>query len=164
TAVDAGANLLSVCERCRRAGAYASGPEAGEPYPEVVDEGSPELGVGPFQGIPLVAVATDFGLAQPVAFGFGITSQHGYPGRRYSTDYTFEDPSVSGPPQRYDVLEQDVAAAFLSAAAAYEVTRQLAVGARLSWGLVSLRGKSAVWALPGNFDEDVATDGLVEID
>lgn len=170
TTIHIGANLISMHQSFDRAGSYeVTGedpplPYEGEPYPEVENQPRPDLGVGTFQGLPLISVATDFGLEAPIGFGFGLVVANGYPERKFRPDYVFDDPTEGPPPQRYDIMKQKVEAAFPSVAVAYSVLDNLDVGARFSWGIVTLEAESAVWGLPGNFEEYVGRDGLFTVE
>jgi long-chain fatty acid transport protein len=169
TSIHLGFNFVAFNQTYQRAGVYEA-PEEGEPppwtgdpYPEVKNESTPAIGFGRFQGIPLLGVATDLGLDLPVVFGVGVIADHGYPERKISEDYQFEDPNRPPPPQRYDIIEQDVSAAFPSLAVAARVTPWLDVGVRASWGFAGSKGKQHVWGIR-NYSEDVHRDGEFELD
>lgn len=169
TSIHLGFNLVDFDQTYQRTGSYEA-PEEGEspswvgqPYAEVSDNSKPAVGIGGFQGIPLFAVATDLGGASPVVFGIGLIADHGFPEREYSEDYQFEDPDVPPPPQRYDIINQDVSAAFPSLAAAYRIVPQVDLGVRVSWGFAGSKGKQQVWGIR-NYPEDVHRDGQFEVD
>ena len=162
TVIHIGFNLVDFSQTFQRAGNYED-PAFSGPYPEAKDESTPAIGIGEFQGIPLVAVSTDLGLDLPIRFGAGLIAAHGYPERLYAEDYVFEDPNEPPPPGRYDVLEQDVFVAFPSIAVAYSPIEKLDVGARLSYGFAGLKGKTAVWGVR-NYDEEIASDGIFDVD
>jgi long-subunit fatty acid transport protein len=92
-----------------------------------------------------------------------MIADHGFPEREYQEDFMPDDPDTAPPPQRYDIIEQDVSAAFPSIAAAYPITSALAVGLRLSWGFGGSKGTQFLWALR-NYPEDVRTDGRFTAD
>jgi long-subunit fatty acid transport protein len=169
TAIHLGFNFIAFNQTYQRAGAYEvpdegePPPWAGDPYPEVSNEASPAIGVGRFQGIPLFGVATDLGGVSPVVFGVGLIADHGYPERTIEDDYQFEDPDRPPPPQRYDIIDQDVSAAFPSLAAAYRVLPQVDIGVRVSWGFAGSKAKQHLWGLP-NYAEDVRSDGMFTVD
>jgi long-chain fatty acid transport protein len=169
TSAHLGVNFIAFNQSFQRAGVYEvpdEGPPppwTGDPYPEVENEARPAIGVGRFQGIPLIGLATDLGGITPLVFGFGIIADHGYPERKISDSYQFEDPGAPPPPQRYDIIEQDVAAAFPSLAVAYRIAPRVDIGVRVSWGFAGSKGRQHVWGIR-NYTEDVHRDGLVELD
>jgi long-subunit fatty acid transport protein len=171
TTLHLGMNFIDFEQKFQRAGVYETpevgDPEAwtGDPYPEAVEDSTPAIGFAGFQGVPTLAVATDLGGRTPLVFGFGIIAEHGYPQRAYSRwgdDYAFEDPTQPPPPHRYDVVEQEVSAAFPSVAAAYSFGN-LDVGARLSWGFANLRGTTWLWAVR-NYEEDIHREAKFAVD
>jgi len=120
TSLSLGMNFIDFDQSYQRSGEYET-PEDGDPLPwtgqpfEKVDDAStPAVGFGGFQGIPLIGVVTDLGgrIPLPMVFGIGMIADHGYPERKYQADYQPDDPDTPPPPQRYDIIEQDVSAAF----------------------------------------------------
>jgi len=169
TSLALGMNFVDFEQSFKRAGSYET-PETGDPVPwtgqeyeEVKNDSTPAVGFGGFQGIPLIGLVTDLGGRTPLVFGVGMIADHGYPERKYQADYQPDDPDTPPPPQRYDIIEQDVSAAFPSLAAAYAITQQLAVGLRLSWGFGGSKGTQFLWALR-NYPEDARTDGRFQAD
>jgi long-subunit fatty acid transport protein len=169
TSIHLGFNLIDFDQTYQRAGTYEEPADGeppswtGEPYPEVTDNSKPAIGIGGFQGIPLFAVASDLGGLTPIVFGAGLIADHGFPEREYSESYQFEDPDAPPPPQRYDIISQDVSAAFPSLAAAYRVVPQVDLGVRVSWGFAGSKGRQQVWGIR-NYAEDVHRDGQFEVD
>ena len=170
TSIHLGFNLVDFDQTFQRTGVYEAPegggeppPWTGDPYPEVSDNSTPAVGIGGFQGIPLFGVATDLGGVTPLVFGVGLIADHGFPEREYSEGYQFEDPDAPPPPQRYDIISQDVSAAFPSLAAAYRVVPQVDVGVRVSWGFAGSKGRQHLWGIR-NYPEDVHRDGAFEID
>jgi long-chain fatty acid transport protein len=171
TSLSLGMNFIDFQQRYQRSGSYET-PEDGDPLPwtgqpfeEVNDASTPAVGFGGFQGIPLIGVVTDLGgrIPLPMVFGIGMIADHGFPEREYQEDYVPDDPDSPPPPQRYDIIEQDVSAAFPSIAAAYAITEKLAVGARFSWGFGGSKSTQFLWALR-NYPEDARTDGRFAVD
>lgn len=172
TRLHLGFNLIDFDQRFQRAGAYEApgGDEpdpawTGDPYPEVENQAEPAIGLGGFQAVPTLALATDLGGRSPVVFGLGLVAEHGYPNRDYGalgSGSTFEDPDNPPPPQRYDVLSSEVTVVFPSLAAAYSFG-DLDVGVRASWGVAHLKGVTDVWALR-NYEEDHHADARVSLD
>lgn len=168
TIVHVGINMLDFDQSFERAGTYeATGenlPYEGQPYAKVEDVSSPNIGIGGFQAVPFVAVSTDLGLDLPLRVAAGVFAGHGYPERLYTPDYQQEaDPSQPPPPQRYDILSQESVAVFPSLGAAYRITDQLDVGARVSWGIAQLKGRRSLWAAR-NYSEWEGYDGVFTID
>ena len=169
TTVHVGVNFTGFSLDYQRTGEYEV-PEmggdhsyTGDPYPKMTDQSHPALGIGRYQAIPLISVVTDLGGATPLVFGIGIGADNGFPQRDLGSGYQFQDPDNPPPPTRYDVVTQEITAAFPSLAVAYEITPQLDVGARFSWGIASTKGTSYLWGLI-NYSEDVRSDGVFHIE
>jgi long-subunit fatty acid transport protein len=165
TSLHLGMNFIAFNQDFQRTGSYEApegqaepAPWTGDPYPAVRNESTPAVGFGRFQGIPLFGLATDLGGASPLVFGIGLIADHGYPERKISGDYQFEDPDRPPPPQRYDIVEQDVSAAFPSLAVAYRVVPEVDVGVRVSWGFAGSKARQVLWGIR-NYPEDVHRDG-----
>jgi long-chain fatty acid transport protein len=169
TSLHLGFNFLDFDQTFQRSGQYepvATGedpPWVGQPYEEVSDHSSPAVGFGGFQGIPTFGLVTDLGGRLPLVVAVGLIAEHTFPEREYAEGYDFEDPAVPPPPQRYDIIEQDVSAAFPSLAAGYRLSPQLDVGARVSWGFGGSKGTQYLWGLR-NYEEDEAVDGRFSVD
>lgn len=167
TAVHVGFNLLNFSQKFERAGVYedfanVDEPYEGQPYPVVEDDSNP-MGLGSTAAIPLIAASTDLGLGLPLRFGAGLLAANAYPFRDYENGYQFEEAGVPPPPTRYDVLSQEVIAAFPTVGAAYDFGGKLAIGATFSWGFAEVKAKKYVWALR-NYEEYVGQDGEVILD
>lgn len=168
TVVHMGMNLIDYSLTFTRAGVYEATdgedlPYAGDPYPTVENDASPGVGIAGMQAIPLIAVASDLGGAvRGLRVGLGVMAPHAYPNRSFG-DYEFEDPGVPPPPQRYDIVEQEAVTVLPSMAAAYSIMDKLDVGARLSWGLATIKAASHTWAIL-NYEEWVASDGLFQFE
>lgn len=164
-----GFNLVELDLAYQREGRYEATQTGhayeGELFPEVRDVSNPSLGLLGFQAVPLVALSTDLGLDLPLTFGVGVYAPQGYPSRAFpetwSTGGDAGDPAPG--PQRYDVIKQDVIVALPSVAVGWRPVSWAAVGARLSWGVVNLRHRSALWAFE-NFQEDPGLDGVFDAD
>jgi long-subunit fatty acid transport protein len=171
TSLHLGMNFIDFDQTYQRTGNYEMPEEGdtlpwtGDPYAEVSDNSTPAVGVGGFQGIPLFGVATDLGgrIPLPLVFGVGLIADHGFPEREYQEGYLPDDPDTAPPPQRYDIIEQDVSAAFPSLAVAYAITDKIAVGGRFSWGFGGSKATQYLWALR-NYTEDARTDGRFSAD
>jgi len=169
TSIHLGFNLLDFDQTYQRTGSYelpSDGealPWTGDPYPEVSDNSTPAIGVGGFQGIPTFGLVTDLGGRSPVVLAVGLIAEHAFPEREYAENYQFEDPSTAPPPNRYDVIEQDVSVAFPSIGAGYRITPQIDVGVRLSWGFGGAKATQYLWGLR-NYEEDVRYDGVFGAD
>jgi long-chain fatty acid transport protein len=164
TSLHIGVNLLHFDQKFQRAGVYddiqlADEPYEGQPYAPVED-GSNPFGLGSTLPIPLIAVSTDLGLDLPVQFAAGFLLDNAYPFRDYEDDYLFEAPGVAPPPQRYDVITQEVLAAFPTVGAGYSITDTIHIGAAFAWGFGIIEAKKHVWGIR-NYEEWVAQDGQV---
>lgn len=162
-----GANFLRLSLSFQRAGHYpeAEGePYEGEPYPEISDQSRPTFGFGGFQAVPVIGFVSDLGDPDlGLRIAGGLITPKGYPERRFAPDYEFEAEGVAPPPQRYDVMEQTALKAGPSIAAGYQVTDDLDVGARFTWGIARLEATSYVWGV-NNYDEYISRDGVFEVD
>src|SRR5690606_4801456 len=169
TSIHLGFNLLDFDQTYQRTGSYelpSDGealPWTGDPYPAVSDNSTPAIGVGGFHGIPTFGLVTDLGGRSPVVLAVGLIAEHAFPEREYAENYQFEDPSTAPPPNRYDVIEQDVSVAFPSIGAGYRITPQIDVGVRLSWGFGGAKATQYLWGLR-NYEEDVRYDGVFGAD
>ena len=164
TALHIGINLIHFDQTFQRAGTYddlamADEPYEGQPFPKVSDESNP-FGLGSTAPIPLIAVSTDLGLDTGIQFSAGLLLDNAYPFRDYENGYIFEAPGVAPPPQRYDVITQEVTAAFPTIGAGYSITDELHVGAAFAWGFGILEAKKHVWGIR-NYEEWVSQDGEV---
>lgn len=173
TSIHLGFNLIDFDQSFQRTGVYeqpgmgAAPDYVGDPYPEVADNSSPALGIGGFQGIPTFGVVTDLGGRSPVVIGIGLIAEHGFPEREYGESYLadngFSDPDRAPPPGRYDILEQDVSAAFPSVGFGYSIMEMLDIGLRASWGFAGTKGTTILWGIR-NYEEDIRSDGLFSVD
>ena len=168
TTIHVGAALIDYRMKFQRAGAYeetseATDPWEGQPYPLVEDASSPPIGLGPFQAVPVIAVASDLGGAVPgLTVAAGVFAPNAYPTRSYGDDYALEQPGVPPPPGRYDIVSQEAAIVLPSIAAGYQAGK-LQVGGRFSFGFADIKARTFVWGLE-NFEEWVGKDGEFTID
>jgi long-chain fatty acid transport protein len=169
TVIHLGFNFINLSQEFERAGTYDTTVDArpweGQPFETVEEDSKPAIGFGGFQGIPLLAVSTDFGLAIPIRFGLGLFAENGFPERAYKgqDSYNFESPTQPPPPQRYDVLEQDVSTAFPALAVAYQVAPNFDIGVRVEAGFAGLNATSYLWGIR-NYEESVSQDGEFKAD
>jgi long-chain fatty acid transport protein len=170
TVILLGANLVDLSLSFERTGNYETStltpqhPWEGQGYAKVTDESKPALGFAGFQAIPLIAVTTDFGMdLKGIRFGAGLFAPHGFPERQMRSNYNFEDPNIPPPPSRYDVVSQEVVAAFPTIGASYSEGDFLDIGMRLSWGVASVKAQSYLWGIR-NYEEDVREDGFIDLD
>lgn len=174
TSIHLGMNFIDFSQKYKRTGSYEA-PGAtdmgnahsytGDSYEQVSDNSTPAVGFGGFQGIPTFAVVSDLGGRSPVVIAIGLIAEHGFPEREYAEDYIengFES-DTAPPPNRYDILEQDVSVAFPSLAAGYSITPKLDIGARVSWGFGGSKGTQILWGLR-NYEEDIHSDSLFAVD
>jgi len=167
TEITLSAAFIAYAMKFTRTGTYDAvpgDPYSGQPFPTV--ENNPKLpaAIGPFQPIPVFAIASDLGGRVPgLVLAAGLYSPNAYPFRDMSAGYKFNgDPNVPPPPTRYDVLKTDGIIAFPSLGAAYRIMPDLDVGVRLSWGLGSFSTEAALWGYPGNYEEDVSKDAIAK--
>ncbi|HUH01220.1 MAG TPA: outer membrane protein transport protein [Kofleriaceae bacterium] len=160
--IQIGANFVDYDITFTRAGNYETPPFDGDPYQPISDQSKPELGIGPFQAVPIIAVSGDIGVKN-LRIGFGLVAPQAYPTRDFAPDYEFEDPNTPPPPQRYDSMYQNAATALPSVAVAYRVLENLDVGVRGTWGFGQVQASTYVWGIR-NYEEDVSNDGLFSID
>lgn len=165
--IQVGVNFVDYDLTFTRDGVYESPagenlPYAGQPYAPISDESKPQIGIGPFQAVPLISVSGDVGVKN-LRVGFGVYAPQAFPNRRFAPDYEFQDPNVPPPPQRYDIMEQKASTVLPSVAVAYRIMDNLDVGVRGSWGFGEVSAKSYVWGIR-NYEEWVERDGLFEVD
>ncbi len=138
-------------------------PWEGQPYGAVSDASTPPIGLGSYQIVPVVAVASDLGHAvKGLTLALGVFAPNAYPTRRMGADYVLEDPAVPPPPTRYDIIEQQAAVVLPSVAAGYRVNDKLDVGARVSVGFANIEATTYVWGLD-NFDEWTGKDAKFHV-
>jgi long-chain fatty acid transport protein len=165
--VQIGVNFVDYDLTYSRAGVYEEPanvdlPWAGQAYDPVEDESSPEIGVGGFQAVPLIAVSGDVGVDN-LRIGFGVYAPQAFPNRDFAPDYEFEDPNTPPPAQRYDMMSTSASTVLPSVAVAYRLLETLDVGARFSWGFGEVSAESYTWGIR-NYEEWTARDGLFTVD
>lgn len=139
-------------------------PWEGADYPTMRDESSPPVGVGPYQIIPMLAIAANLdGCIPGLALAAGVYAPQSYPFRSIGADYQLDDPAAAPPPSRYDIVEQGAEFFVTSVGAAYRVTPELALGARLSVGIGRLTARTFLWGLP-NFEEYTGNEAVIDLD
>ena len=170
TTITLSASLVRYSMKFTRSGTYDAIPDnmdadayEGTPYPTIENKPDLPLGIGTFQPIPVIAIATDLGGMVPkLRVAAGLYAPNAYPFRNMTNDYAFNGNfGVPPPPTRYDIMEQDGAVLLPSVAASYRITPELDIGARLTWGIATLKSTVALWASPDNYEEDVKADGLL---
>lgn len=171
TVIHVGSSLIGYHATFQRFGSYRdvadrNDPWEGDPYAAVSDESKPAIGIGEFQAVPVVAVASDLGRKVPgLVVAAGLFAPNAYPSRSYEADYQLEDPNRPPPPTRYDVTEQTAAIVLPSIAVAYTPSflPALDVGVRFSSGFGQIEATTHVWGLP-NFEEWTGRDGRFSVD
>lgn len=176
TTITVSAAAIQYSMKFTRAGAYdaptmpgADQPYAGAAYGTVENQPDLPLGVGSFQPIPVIAIASDLGGAVPnLRVGGGLYAPNAYPFRDMSQGYAFKPDeanyAIAPPPTRYDIIKQEAAVFLPSLAASYRITPELDAGIRLSWGIAQLKSTVALWGVPDNFDENIKNDAFLAAD
>lgn len=168
TVVYLGASLVSFNMTFHRYGVHEdvpgrTDPWEGQPYAAVSDDSKPKIGVGPFQAIPTIAVASSLDkLVKGLVVGAGIYAPTAYPNRRMGADYVLEDPTRAPTPTRYDVVEQSAAVVLPSIMVAYRPIEKLDIGARFSAGFGDIDATTYVWGL-NNFEEYAGKDAKFHV-
>jgi len=150
----------------RRAGNYDATDDAvlpgeGQPYPEVHDTSSPPIGIGGFQAVPVIAIASDLGGLVPGLYvAVGVWAPNAYPTRSIENDYQIDDPNRPPPPSRYDVVSQEAAIILPTLAVAYRILPNLDIGARFAWGIANLKAKVFLWGQPQNYEEYTGNESI----
>ncbi len=148
-------------------------PYEGQPYPTVRNDANPSLGIGKYQPIPVFAVVSDLGGAvKGLTVAAGVYAPNAYPFRDMCTElssgcrtYVFNgDFDVAPAPQRYDIMSQEAAVFVPAIAAAYRISPQLDIGARVGWGIGEVKSKVALWGGLDNYNEYVKRDSVFEVD
>lgn len=164
TMIHIGVNLINFSQEFTRAGTYdqctdamcppGGVPYAGQSYETVENQARGAVALGDFAVVPLISASSDLGLGLPLVFAAGIFAPGaGSADREYEPDYVIEgDPNRPPPPQRYDVMSQELVALMPSVAVGYHVNDKIDVGLRVSWGFATIKGEAATWGLR-NFEE-----------
>jgi len=171
TTIHIGAAMFDYRMKFTRAGTYddviepeRTDPWEGQPYPTVEDESSPAIGLGGFQAVPVIAVASDLGGAvKGLTVAAGVFAPNAYPVRSYGADYDLTDLTTAPPPTRYDTVEQEATVVLPSIAVAYAINDKLSIGARFSSGFGHIKAKTTVWGLD-NLDEWAGRDSTFSVD
>jgi len=170
TVIAIGLNLIDFDETFQRSGRYelsgqdGAGNYEGQDFPEISDSSRPSLGIGGFQAIPMVVVASDLGHPEwPVRFAVGLVAPQGFPARHFDEQVDVGTSDLAPGPQRYDIIEQDARIAMPSLAVSWAPLDRLAVGVRLGWGYATVHGKKAVWSVT-NYEEWPGHDAVFTID
>lgn len=165
-----GANLIDYSMTFTRRGAYEQIEDAdlaweGQAYEPISDTSSPPIGVGPFQAVPLIAVAIDLEDTIPgLHVGAGVIAPSAYPVRKFGDyDLATDEDMEAPPPTRYDVVEQEAAVVQPSVAVGYRVNENLDIGARFTWGIAHVSAKTYVWGRQ-NFEEWTGSDSEFTVD
>ncbi len=168
TVVYVGTNLVDFNLEFQRAGRYEDRGTGesylGVDYPVVKDQSSPKIGIGGFQAIPIVAIATDFGMPDlPIRVGAGLFAPQGFPNREFPLSHDVQGADLAPGPQRYDVISQKAETVMPSIAVAYRPIDMLDIGVRVSAGVAKLKATAATWAIR-NYEEWEQKDGIFEVD
>jgi long-subunit fatty acid transport protein len=169
TQITVSAALIDYDVSFRRAGVYEDVPNQdlpyeGQAYGEVRDDSTPPIGIGDFQAVPVIAIASDLGgKIRGLTVGAGIWAPNAYPTRSISEDYVIDSPGVPPPPSRYDVVEQEAAILLPSVAVAYRVLPNLDFGARFSWGIAHVKAQVYLWGFQ-NYSEWVGNESIFGVD
>ncbi len=169
TVVHVSSSFVSFNLTVGRYGVYEDVPDRADPwegqrYGAVSDTSKPAIGIGEFQAVPLVAVASNLGgRLKGVVIAAGLFAPTAYPSRKLGADYTFEDPNVPPPPTRYDVVETNAAVVLPSIAIAYRPIPKLDLGVRFSAGVGDIKATTYVWGLT-NLQEWVGKDSKFNVD
>ncbi len=181
--VTVSAAMISYAMQFTRRGMYddvpmEAYPYEGQPFPTMKNDASPPLGIGSVQPVPVIAFVTDLGTefgghVPGLHVAVGLYAPNAYPFRDMCTQlptggcqkYVFNgDFNIPPPVTRYDIMSQDAAVILPSLGVAYSILPELDVGGRLSVGNATLKSKTAIWGIPGNYEEDVKKDGQFEVD
>lgn len=168
TVVHVSSSFVSFNLTVGRYGAYEdvadrSDPWEGQAYGAVSDTSKPAIGIGEFQAVPLIAVASNLGgKLKGVVIAAGLFAPTAYPSRNMGADYVFEDPNTPPPPTRYDVVETNAAVVLPSIAIAYRPIPKLDLGARFSAGIGDIEATTYVWGL-ANLQEWVGKDSKFHV-
>jgi hypothetical protein len=154
----------------QRAGSYDAVddvdlPWEGQPYAEVHDTSKPAIGIGEYQAVPVISIASDLGGVVPGLFAaIGVWAPNAYPTRSIEADYVIDDPNRPPPPSRYDIISQEAALVMPTLALAYRVLPNLDIGARFGWGIADVKAKVYLWGQPQNFEEYVGNESIFDFD
>lgn len=171
TTITLSAALVQYSMKFSRSGTYDAistddQPYEGQSYQTVQNKPNLPLGIGTFQPIPVIAIATDLGgRVSNLHLAGGLFAPNAYPFRDMTNGYAFNGNFATPPPAtRYDILKQEGAVLLPSIAASYRITPQLDAGIRLTWGIAQLKSTVALWGAPDNYEENVKNDGTLAVD
>ncbi len=165
-----GANYLRLALSFQREGSYEpTGTDPaqayeGQAFPRVKNGDDNLIGIGGFQVLPALALSTDLGHSEwPLRFGIGLYSVQGSPSRSFESELRLPSGETAPAPQRYDVVSQEIVAAFPSILVAYSPRHDLDIGIRGTWGYAKMSGTKTVWTLR-NYEESPAQDATFTLD
>ena len=169
TMITLGISLIDYRLTFDRAGTYddvanRTDPWENTPFAPVSDDSTPPIGLGSYQIVPVVGVASDLGGAvKGLTAAIGLYAPNAYPTRAMGADYVIEAPGVAPPPTRYDVISQKAAVVLPSVAVGYRAMDKLDVGARLSAGFATIDASTFVWGLD-NYEEWAGKDSQFQVE
>lgn len=175
TIIQLGINLINFSQTFQRSGSYdqctddkcpvGGVPYAGQGYAPVENTAHGAVHIGDFAVVPLLSVVSDLGLDLPIVFAAGVFAPSvGSVDRDINSDYLIQaNSNTPPPPNRYDILKQEVAVLFPSVAAGYKLNDQFSFGARISWGFGNVKGSSSTWG-QRNYEEWEGFDAVYSVD
>lgn len=158
-----GVNVVSFYQSFDRAGQYdgaigadGSRPEYyGDDYPVVEHQGDP-------QPIPFLAFTFPM---DKLALGIGVFAPHGYGKRSYPDQVQTRSGAVAPAPQRYDTVDQSGVIVFPSVGLAYQLSPELSVGGRFSYGFAQLESRKFAQGIPNDAENPGQdTDAAVAVE
>lgn len=171
TTITISAAIIGYSMEFQRAGTYDAlaaedRPFEGQRYSTVENDPHLPLGIGKFQPVPVVTIASDLGgRVKGLKVALGLYAPNAYPFRDMTGGYEFNADFNAAPPSaRYDIMEQEAALIFPSIGVAYSILPELDVGARFSFGFAHVKSTVAVWGSPGNYEEAVTHDAALTAD
>lgn len=163
-----GANFVDYSLSFQRRGTYDVDGFEGQAYAEATDVSKPAIGFGGFQAVPMISFAMDLSKqVKGLHVAAGLIAPTAYPTRDINSGYAFDENGAANQalpsPTRYDTVTQEAAIVLPSLGVAYHINDMFDVGARLSWGVSNIKGRTFVWG-ETNYDESPEGDAMFDVE
>jgi len=167
-----GVNVVSFHQSFDRAGQYEGAIGADGNRPAYDGDAFPRVQhKAEAQPIPFIAFTFPM---DKFALAFGVFAPHGYGKRNYPDQVRTRSGQMAPAPQRYDTVQQSGVIAFPSVGFAYQLSPEISIGGRFSYGFAELQTRRFAQGVPNKSetpgqdtdasvvvkDEEIMTYGL----